>query len=524
LLAADESVKSFMQVLHQALETLHQKTKQQHILRIALDQGPLFISLDPRIGGDVTSGHVLRLVFEGLTRFNQNGEIENAIAETIEISPNMQQYIFNLRPSLWNDGSQVTAFDFEYAWKKILSPDFKTSFAYLFYPIKNAKEAKDNKASPDQIGIHVIDDHKLLVELVRPNPYFLQFMAHHLYSPVHRLLDQQNPEWIYQCEKNYPCNGPFQLKINQPNLGYQLTKNPFYRETNKITLDQIILTEMNPTQAIQAFQQKEIDWVGNPFGSWHPIYNNQKEGTVISFFNNWICWCIFNTTYTPFHHSKLRQAFSYVINRTKMIAETFQPLEPAYSLLLPHQNSLARFPDHDVGRAQQLFNEALQELNLSKEYFSLIKFTFFKFGIQPHIALCLKQQFKECLDIDFNLEPLPFKEVFNKMIQGNYQIGLMNWASAVDDPLYCLNVFKTAKEDINLAKWENSNFQRFVNLSEQEINLFKRSSYLLNAEKILIKEMPAIPLYYPSHQALVSKNLNINFGAFLNIARNIYKV
>ena len=99
----------------------------------------------------------------------------------------------------------------------------------------------------------------------------------------------------------------------------------------------------------------------------------------------------------------------------------------------------------------------------------------------------------------------------------------MNWVSVVDDPSYTLHAFKSAKEDINLAKWENTDFQRLVDLSEQEINPFQRSSYLLKAEEMLINEMPVIPLYYPSHCALVVKNLNANFGTYLNISRSFYK-
>lgn len=518
----NKNTKAFIRTLRQILDDLHKKIKDQQILRIALGHGAKALSLDPRIGGDATSGNILKLVFEGLTRLNPNDEVENALAESIEISPNMRQYIFKLRPSFWNDGSPVSAYDFEYAWKKILSPDFKTSFAYLFYPIKNAKEAKEGKVSPEKIGIHVIDDHKLMIELIYPTPYFLQFVTHPLYSPVHRLIDQQHPEWPYQSEKHYPCNGPFQIKINQPNQGYKLTRNPFYWETNQITLDQIILTEMNSAQALEAFQNKEIDWIGNPFGTWHAAYNNQRDGKVISFFNNWILWCVFNTSSPFFRHRKLREAFTYVIDRTKMITGVSQPLRPSYSLLLPHQHSQS-FPNFSADKARDLFMEALQELNVCQEAISPINFTFVKNGYQPHIATCLKQQFKECLGLDIHLEPLPWNEVFNKMTKGDFQMGLMNWAPIVEDPLYTLNAFKIAKEDINFSKWENPIFQRLVDLYEQEINPSQRTLYLSQAEEILIQEMPAIPLFYPFPQALVSKNLSVNLKTSLNITRSFFQ-
>ena len=61
--------------------------------------------------------------------------------------------------------------------KKVLAPDFKTSFSYCFHPIKNAKEAKEGKVPPDEIGIQVLNERTLKVDLERPTPYFLQWTA-----------------------------------------------------------------------------------------------------------------------------------------------------------------------------------------------------------------------------------------------------------------------------------------------------------------------------------------------------------
>ncbi|MFI5344079.1 MAG: ABC transporter substrate-binding protein [Chlamydiales bacterium] len=254
-----QQVKPFIQALQESLECWREKRKSQQVLRIALEES--LFSLDPRIGGEGITNNVTRVLFEGLTRFNREGHIENGVAESIEVSPDLKEYTFKLRACLWNNGSLVTAHDFAYAWKKVLSPDFKTNFANQFYLIKNAKEMKEGKAPSDAVGIHVVDDQTLRVELTHPAPYFLQLIAYPLFSPVHRFIDQECPQWPYQAEKNYPCNGPFQLKINQPAQGYQLVKNPVYWDAAHIALDQIILTKKDPFQAAQALQKEEIDWL-----------------------------------------------------------------------------------------------------------------------------------------------------------------------------------------------------------------------------------------------------------------------
>lgn len=513
-----------IQEIENSLNRWHQKIKQRQVLKIALEYSA--VSLDPRIGGEAISGDILHFLFEGLTRFNETGNVENGLAESIDISSNLREYTFKLRSSFWNNGSPVSAYDFEYAWKKVLSPDFKTAFADHFYHIKNAKEAKERKCSLDEVGIQVINDRTLKVELVRPTPYFLQLTAYHLFSPVHRLTDQQYPQWPYQSEKNYPCNGPFQLKINQPNQGYQFVKNPLYWEADQVKLDQIILTVMNSSQAFQSFQKKEVDWIGNPFGGWEASYTPGKGDRMITFPNSWILWNVFNTTKPPFNHLKIRQSFTYAIQRSDIVAHAFMPLNPAYSILLPHSGGKKHFPEFNPQKALELFNEGLDELGLQLKDLPPLKITFVEKGIREYTASHLKRQFEECFGIACELEPLPWRSVFNKMSSGDFQMGLLHWTFWVDDPIYTLNLFKLKDVEINFTKWDHLKFRQLLDLAEQEIDLVQRSSYLLEAEELLSQKVPVVPIFYQPCQALVREDLNIIYrapsGPF-NAGRSFYK-
>jgi oligopeptide transport system substrate-binding protein len=486
----------------------NQKKIKEQVLRIAL--GPM-ISLDPRIGGEVST-EVLKLLFEGLTRYDQNGKIENGAAEHIDISHDMTEYTFRLRPALWNDGSQVSAHDFAYSWKRILSPDFDTSFAHLFYSIKNAKESKEGKVPADAVGIQVLDDRTLKITLERPTPYFLQMTASTLYSPVHRLVDRQHPNWPYEADRNYPCNGPFQLKVNQPNQGFQLVKNPLYWDANQVTMDRITLTTMNPAQAVQAFRRDEVDWIGNPFGSWSPSYEppeeKMKEINPVFFPDCWTSWCVFNTSSLPFNHFKLRQAFSYAIHRAQILNEIDLALTPAYSVLLPHYHRNAQnfFPEHSPDQARKLFQEALQSLNMSFEDFPQVIFICNEDAMNIQTAKCLKKQFETIFGIQCIVDPLPWSTLFHKMTNSEFHIGLMNWTSWVDDPIYTLNTFKFDQK-LNFPKWENTEYQKLLDLSDQENNPFQRSAYQLKAEMVLSREMPVIPLYHKPVRAISKPHL-----------------
>jgi len=520
-----EEVKPFIQSLEESLERWREKRKSQQILRIALTHS--IFSLDPRTGGEAGAIDILRLLFEGLTRFNQEGQVENGAAESIEVSPDLKEYTFKLRHCLWNNGSLVSAHDFAYSWKKVLSPDFKTNFANLFYPIKNARAAKEGKVSLDEVGIRVLDDQTLQVELAQPAHYFLQLTAHPLFSPVHRLVDQECPQWLYQSGKNYPCNGPFQLKVNQPNQGFQLIKNSFYWDVSHVALDQIILTRMDPIQAGEAFQRNEVDWLGNPFGPCHSSYIAGEQGRTISCQNGWVGWCVFNTSAFPFNHSKIRHALALVIDRAQLVKGAFLPLIPAYSLQPSRYRDQGgkEFPELNIEKGRQLLHEAMNELGISAQDLS-INLIHCQKGIHEHIALGLKEQFKKHLGLECQLQPLPWNVIFQRMCEGKFQAGLALWTSWIDDPIYTLNTFKFATEGINWAKWEHPEFQRLLDLSEGGMSPFQRSLYLRQATDILSAEMPVLPLFDQPYQALVRKKFSINakfsFGPS-NIGRSYHK-
>lgn len=503
--------ESLIHIIQDTLQTWHEEMKARHILRVGLEYTP--VSLDPRIGGETVSG-ILKLLFEGLTRMDQTGTIENGIAESIAISDDFKHYTFKLRRTFWNDGSPLTAYDFEYAWKKILSPDFKTAFAHPFYPIKNAKEAKEGNVSVEEVGIHVINDLTIEIDLIRPTPYFLQWTAHPVYSPIHRHIDQQRPQWPYQCEKNFPCNGPFELKINKPTQGFQLVKNNAYWDSDKAQIDQIALTPVTPGQALQAFQKKEIDWIGNPFGGWHSTYTSQEEDLVYTSPYAYVCCSVFNTAYLPFNNIKIRQAFAYAIDRSKITENAFFKIKPAFSVFLSHeQNQATPFPDGNIEKARRLLDEGLRELNMSKKDLAPLSIAFLEKGIREHAATCLKEQITENLGIECQLDPQPWKTLFNNLTESRFQLGIIHWSSWVNDPSYTLGFFKTSKNPINLPKWEHTKYQQLLDLSENEVNLEKRLFYLRKAEEILNQEMPLIPLFYQPHKAMVRKEVEGVFGA-----------
>ncbi len=499
--------QKFCQVIQDAIELWHQKMKSERILHLSIPYPPT--SLDPRLAGDEFTGSILRLLFEGLMRINREGQIEKGLAESISVSSDQKTYIFKLRPAFWNNNMPVSAHDFEYAWKKILSADFKTPYAYLFYPIKNAKEAKQGLLPLDSVGIRALDERTLQVELAFPSPYFLELTALTLYFPVNQRVDRLYPHWPLQAE-GYTCNGAFLLKTHRANECYEFIKNPNYWNHDQIEIDKIVITRVGYKTANQMFKKGEISWIGQPFGLWDLSFSPGDQDQVIVSPDKGVYWYSFNTQLFPFQHLKLRKAFALAINRQAITEVLSTPTRPAYSPLLPRlsQNEGKAFLKEDLALAQQLFEEALRELGLARYSFPVLRLLYAQGNVRDMAAKLIKQQWEEAFGIRIRLEPLDWGTAFSKMKQGDFHLCGILWRSLINDPVYILNSFRNSNENINLSKWENNTYQELLKWADYEVNTEKRLKYLAHAEKILLEEIPVLPVFYTDFRAIVKNHVH----------------
>lgn len=509
----DHPHDQLVQTLDNSLKEWQQRMDSRQILKLGLESS--VVSLDPRIGGDQISSIILKMLFEGLMRESKEGKIENGLAYQVEISPNLKTYIFKLRPAQWSDGSFVSAFDFEYAWKKILSPSFSTPFAYLFYPIKNAKLAKNGQLSPDAIGVRALDDLTLQVELESPTPYFLELTAHTIYSPVNRLVDQLHPNWPFGEKGAFVCNGAFQLSKNRKAEGYTLIKNPLYWDTQHIQLDQVTIVKASRHQAYDMFLNHNNHWIGAPLVTRDFNFASHQHAEAVRFFNNGLYWYVLNNQKFPFSNKKLRQALALSIDRSRLqellgFIPALSPVPPLHSQL--KESVLSHF---DLKKSQFLFEASLKEMNLAHDQFPMISLIHLQGPLWSRLSEFIKNQWEIAFGIQCTLEPLEWSSCFSKIVEGDFQIGALGWEPWVNDAIYTLNAFRDEKDPINIAHWENEEYKKILYSAEKEVNLEKRLYYYLKAEELLLEEMPVIPLVANTSQALKKKNFRINSSSTL---------
>ena len=88
-------------------------------------------SMDPDKATGAPEATYLGEMFEGLTSLDENGQPVPAAAESWDISDDGLTYTFHLRDNKWSNGDPVTAQDFEFAWKRLMSPELASEYAYM---------------------------------------------------------------------------------------------------------------------------------------------------------------------------------------------------------------------------------------------------------------------------------------------------------------------------------------------------------------------------------------------------------
>lgn len=500
----------FEGILHRGIQSAIHEIQNRQILRLAIQNAPT--SLDPRIGGDEHSRLFVKLLFEGLLRIEHDGSISLAIAEAVEISENKKCYSFKLRRSFWSNGDLLIAYDFEYAWKKILSLDFKTQFSALFFPIKHAKNAKQGLISIDQVGIKAIDQSTLVIELEHPTPYFLELLCLPPFSAVNHRMDQIHPNWPFQEGADFICNGPFQLKKQNPYYGYELIKNTHYWDGKNVALEQIIFIKADPKLAYEMFKNDELDFVGRILPAWEPELAKKTQEKIESQVVAKISWCVFNTQHFFFNNVKIRQAFAMAINK-KCLAEFLDIDEhPSFTPLpfLISQNTEENAFDWDPMKARSFLEEGLDMLKLTIQQLPTLNFAFPRGIIKGKMVKFIKDSWEKVLGIKCALKLYDWPTLFSNINNGDCPISLIVWTSWINDPIYTLNSFRFQNDEINFSKWVNADYQTLLNVADLENDKVKRLGFLKEAEKILINHMPVCPLFSEKFYYLKKEHVIIN--------------
>ncbi|MFF0829688.1 peptide ABC transporter substrate-binding protein [Brevibacillus sp. NPDC003359] len=478
-------------------EGIAKMAESKKVLRMNLQSEPS--TADPGIAEDRLSLTIISATFEGLTRQGKDSKTHEAAAESYTISEDGKTYTFKIRKAKWSNGDQVTAHDFEYAWKRVLDPKTASNYAYQLYYIKGAEAFNKGTGNVGDIGVKAIDDKTLKVELTNPTPYFLELLSFKTYYPVNKKVVESNPKWANDV-KTIIGNGPFKMETWEQKIKMVLVKNENYWDKDNVKLDRIDFSmEEDEYTELEMFKHGELDWAGSPTSSL-PFYIDSKVAEKIK----WkpiagTYFYRFNTEKAPFHNAKIRKAFAYAINRQLLM--NVSPLSPllATRYVPPTMtlNEKGYFTDNDVETAKKLLIEGMKEEGITK--LPPITLTYNTSEGHKKVSEIIQHQWKINLGVDVKLEDKEWEVFLEDVNEGDYQIARASWTADFNDPISFLELFKEADGGNNDTGWENPKYRELLNQSNLEQDQKKRKAILAQAEQILMDEMPITPLYYYTH-------------------------
>jgi len=487
----------------------------QQSLRINICSDPQ--TLDPRKARDLTTITLMHMLFEGLTRTSQTGELEMALAHDVEISDEGQQFTFHLRKSFWSNGDQVTSFDFAESWKTILDPQFPTDIAYQLYVIKNARKAKLGELSLDQVAIQTPDPQTLIVELEQPIPYFLELVSMTSFFPIPHKVVNANPNWDLKPE-TFVSNGPFVLSSWKHSDQIHVAKNNRYWEAKEVKLSGIDLFMMSSDTEIRMFEEKNLDWAGSPLST-IPVdavcslrANDELNVNPFSatYFLRVNTADRLNEKKNPLSNAHFRKALAFCLNRTLITDHILQGGQTPAKGLVPPEMGLSEkgyFHDDHRERARSLLMDALLELDLTLTSLEPIKLSYKCDERNASIAQAIQKQWEDGLGIRVELDAVEPKIFFQKVSHKEFQLAAGSWTADFNDPINFLEVFKFKDLSTNNTNWESVKYIDLLNQSALCRDSEERKGLLREAEQILMDQMPIIPIFHYALNYLQSKRL-----------------
>ena len=289
---------------------------------------------DPAVGfTDTATAKFLSLMFEGLTTLDADGDWQKAMMKSYkylepEFEGDTYKLEITLRETKWSDGRTVQANDFVYAWKRIMEPTFKCEAASMLYDLKNAREVKMGDASVDDLGVYAIDTYVLQVEFAKDVDLdeFFKTCASLALVPLREDSVSNNKDWAKRAS-SMVTNGPFDPR--KIDFGKQLTLERsayYYRDTessqalDKYVIPYRIIVLYNygdSAKQLEKFEAGNIFYLGEIAMAARADYKSEAEVTDSAITTS----LYFNTANKLFAKKEVRQALSLALDR-EAIAES----------------------------------------------------------------------------------------------------------------------------------------------------------------------------------------------------------
>ena len=492
---------------------------QDNVLKVQLDVE--VASLDPSIATDGHSMDVINTLYEGLMTRDEAGNVLPGMAESYEVNQDETVYTFKIRDNAnWSNGEPVTAQDFVFSWHRLSLPETASEYSFMLETagIKNASQVLAGEMKAEELGIKALDDKTLEVTLERATPYFLSLLTFTTFHPINQAFYEEIGDQFATAPDKLLSNGPFLLTNYAPAATtIDVQKNPDYYAAGDIKLDGIQFQVIKDSQqAVLAYQTGQLD-VAKLTGEQVALYTADPELNTIS--QGYLWYLSPNEDNEALANKEFRLALSKAFDRDSLTGNVLKDGSASATYFIPRgllsNEDGVDYRDvageglmaSNVEEAQAHYEKAKEELGADKfEIGLLVEDT----EASINIAQSLEAQIEANLPgIDLQIEQTPKKNRLQRMVEGDYDLGLTRWGPDYADPTTYFQLL-LSDSNYNYQKYSNSEFDQAyddIMIGDLVTDVDKRWEKMIEMEKWLMDDAAIFPVYQATSALLIKSNV-----------------
>mgnify|MGYP002569769668 CR=1 FL=1 len=496
--------------------------------------GPNPETLDPSLNSAVDGANTIITIFEPLLIINENNEVIGGQAESWEESEDGLTWTFTMRDGLkWSDGTDLTAKDFEYSFKRMADPATAAPYAATCLGMIDGYDAAAGfpdadgnptaEPNPDALNVKASDDGKTLtIVLSYPCSYFDKMAAFASMSPVQQATVEANGDAWCTSAETFVSNGPYMITEWTPSERIVLTKNPNYVggwDSSKIVSDSITLLLLEDSSAsFAAYNSGEAVLIKDVPTDEIPSLTKAEDGgdfyvdTILGTY-----YISMNLQRDAFKDAKVRKALALAIDRDYVANTIMQGIyTPAVALVGPGiVDNEGYFMDNANGGKPYISDDYEANLEEAKqlmaeagypdgEGFPVVEYSANDAGYHIPVAEYVQQAWGE-LGITVNINKVEWASFLPMRRAGDYDISRNGWSMDYNDPSNMLELFTTNNGN-NDGKYANPAFDKLI----EESRVADKATHfekLHEAEDMLMADAACIPVAYYNDFWLQSPSL-----------------
>ncbi|MEO7385962.1 MAG: peptide ABC transporter substrate-binding protein [Gammaproteobacteria bacterium] len=488
-------------------------------------------SLDPHLAQGNTAGAVLYDLNVGLTTLDARARVIPGSAESWTISPDGLTYTFTLRPNLkWSDGSPLTSEDFAWSARRLVTPSTAARFASFYYPVKNARAIVRGQMPPESLGVEAPDARTVIYRLEAPAVYFLENLASNVGAPVPRQqVEKFGRQWTRPGQML--TNGPFRLAEVVPQSYIAIEKNPNFYAASTVKLDRVIYyPTQNADTSLRRYLAGELDLVFNFPGEDVAKLMAERPKEVKISPSLSVNYLVMNLGKPPFNDPRVRRALSLALDRegivTKFLGTGYRP---AWSLT-PATVAGYKAPVSPAAKLPAASRLTEARKLLAEAGYGPAKPVQFEIRYESQeenrrIVVAMAAMWRA-----IGVQAQPVASDLNGLNKdartGSFEMLRYTWFAPNDDPYSFLGLLETGSTG-NYSKFSNPDYDAALKKANSTLDNKLRLRLLADAEALLFKDEPVIPVFYYGRRYLVKPYVGgfepnqraVNPSRFLSIRR-----